>query len=104
MTDLHVGDDVHDISDRVTPVTAESPLLPGAALSGFTNGKSFFFTDAQIDDVAQRVTGGRLRRRAGGGWEEVVPGRGLRFLAERHINGAIYYRLRKYWEFTAIAG
>ena len=95
------GGDVHDITDLVTPVTAESPLLPGVVLPGFTNGKSFFFTDAQISEISGMLSGGQLRRRAGGGWEEVIPGKGLRFLAERHIDGATYHRLRKHWKFRA---
>ena len=94
--------DIHDITALVTPVTAASPLLPGTALSGFTNGKSFFFTDAQISEVSGMLSGGQLRRRAGRGWEEIIPGKGLRFLAERHIAGTTYYRLRKHWKFAAV--
>lgn len=94
--------DVHDITGSVTPVTAGSTLLPGTVLTGFTNGKSFFFTDPQVALVSELLSGGQLRRRAGGGWEEVIPGKGLRYLAERHIDGALFYRLRKHWRFTAV--
>ena len=95
--------DVHDISASVTPVIAESSLLGGTALPGFTNGKSFFFTDDQVGQIADLVSAGQLRRRSGGGWEEVIPGKGLRFLAERYINGANYYRFRSHWQFTVTA-
>lgn len=93
--------DVHDISESVTPVVAASPLLTGAALPGYTNGKSFFFTDHQVSTIADMLSAGQLRRRSGGGWEEVIPGKGLRFLAERHIDGVLHYRFRKHWKFAA---
>jgi hypothetical protein len=93
------GYDVHDITDLVTPVVAESPLLPGTPMTGFTNGKSFFFAAAQTEQIAALVPQGQLRPPEDGGWEEVVPGKGLRFLAERRIKGADHYRFRKHWGF-----
>jgi hypothetical protein len=76
----------------------------GAAFPGFTNGKSFFFTDDQVDQISGLLSGGQLRRRSGSGWEEVIPGKGLRFLAERHIDGTTHYRFRRHWTFADTAG
>lgn len=100
MTDPAAGDDVPDVTGQVTAVTARSPLLEGVSWTGYTNGKSFFFTDPQVDRMSGLLSGGQVRRRSGGGWEEVIPGKGLRFLAERHIDGVLHYRFRKHWKFT----
>ena len=103
MTSSNADFDMHDITDQVTPVIAQSPLLDGGAWPGFTNGKSFYFTDSQLGEMSTLLSSGQLRRRAGGGWEEVIPGKGLRYLAERHIGGVLYYRLRQHWEFVVTA-
>lgn len=95
--------DVHDISDLVTPVIAASPLLDGAALPGFTNGKSFFFIEQQVRQIAELIPAGQLRPRAGRGWEEAIPGKGIHNLAERRINGTTHYRFRKHWQFIVTA-
>lgn len=101
MTGPDAGHDVHDITDLVEPVIATSSLVDGATFAGFTNGKSFFFTDDQADEISGLLSGGQLRRRSGRGWEEVIPRKGLKFLAERQINGGTYYRFRKHWKFEA---
>jgi hypothetical protein len=103
MTRFDTEFDVHDISDLVTPVVAESALLRGTALPGFTNGRSFFFTEEQVRRLAEEAPAGRLCRRAGGGWEEAVPRSGIRYLAERRINGTIHYRFGRLWEFRVTA-
>jgi hypothetical protein len=95
-----LADDLYDISRLVKPVTAQSSLLPWP-LDGYTNGKSFYFSDAQVQAVAAVLPAGQVAPRPGG-WQEVVPGKGVRVLAERHINGEIYFRFRKHWDFTAV--
>ena len=97
------GIDVYDISRLVEQVTASSPLLPWP-LEGFTNGKSFFFNADQVADIAAAMPGGELTRGSAGEWLESVAGKGMRVLAERHINGGTFYRFRKYWEFQPISG
>lgn len=104
MTGAEAEYDVHDISALVRSVDAESPLFDATTLRCFTNGKSFFLTDDQVGTLAGLVSAGQLRRRSGGGWEEVIPGKGLRFLAERHIGGATYYRFRPHWKFAVSTG
>ncbi len=95
-----MNDDLYDISRLVKPVVAKSFLLPWP-LDGYTNGSSFFFTDEQVQAVAGAMPVGQVARREGG-WQEVVPGKGVRVLAERHINGGTYFRFRKHWDFGAL--
>jgi hypothetical protein len=104
MTGAEADYDIHDITHRVRSVDARSPLFSGTTLSCFTNGRCFFLTDDQVGTLAGLVSSGQLRRRPGGGWEEVVPGEGLRFLAERRIDGATYYRFQPHWKFAAGPG
>ena len=96
--------DVYDITERVTPVIAESPHLHGTSWPGFTNGKSFFVTDAQVSQMSELLSGGQLRRRAGGGWEEVIPGKGLRYLAvHSQEDGVRINRERVFYTFQGLS-
>ena len=94
--------DVYDISRRVERVMAQSPLLPWP-LDGYTNGTSFFFTDAQVVSIADALPSGQVARSAAGGWKEVTGAHGTRVLAERRINDGSYFRFRRHWNFQAIS-
>jgi hypothetical protein len=95
--------DVYEITRLVTAVTASSPLAPGP-FDGYSNGKSSFFAEDQVSAIAAALPPGQVHRRQGGGWQEVAPDKGVRVLAQRHIDGGKFYRFRQHWGFQPVTG
>lgn len=93
------ADDVYDITRYVQPVTVHSALV-GEPLVGFTNGKSVFLTEDQVITIARSAPAGTLVEIAPQQWEELVPGKGRRILAQRHIDEVTYYRFKGHWDFV----
>jgi hypothetical protein len=97
--DEHPVHDVYDITRYVQPVTVQSGLL-AAPLTGFTNGKSVFLTEEQVVALSAVTPAGTLTETAPQQWVEVVPGKGERILAQRHIQDVTYYRFKSHWDFV----
>jgi hypothetical protein len=94
-------DDLYDITRSVQWVRVAVPEL-GESVYAFSNGKSFFLDSEQVAALAATVGPSRLAPRAGGGWQEIVQDRGVRVLAERYIDGKLFYRFRQHWAFDPV--
>lgn len=99
-------DDLLDITDKAQPVTLDGPEGLGA-VTGFTDGRNFYFDEKILTRIAAHLTGlrdlaGRMVRiqRWAGVWQEQRGGSVPQVLRRRNIRGVPVYHLDDEWIFT----